>query len=120
MFGSDGHDPPAGHTAPCPVCPPVSPYLLDAGGQERKLSHFLAFYSDIMDSIGPRTPERYYLLEVVTVGLDTKPQYRISVYNGGTLLLSSFKGDEPSRDQECKWWEEFGYVRLFRAPSQVD
>lgn len=54
--------------------------------------------------------ERYFIVEIVTPGAESKVQYRISVYNRETLLLSSLHHDEKERDHQCRWWEDFGYV----------
>ena len=59
-------------------------------------------------------PERYFIVEVVNSG-ETKAQYRVSVYNGDRLLLSALYPTKEECDWQCNWWEEFGYVRLFRA-----
>ena len=64
--------------------------------------------------------ERYFIVEVVTPGIDAKEQYRISVFNGETMLLSALYPDQEERDRECKWWEGFGYVRRFRAKVDAD
>ena len=58
------------------------------------------------------SPARYYIVDrIVSEAFQNEWHFRVRVYAGERLIISSTHPDAPSRDQQCSYWEYRGYER---------